>query len=377
MNAVATQRVPELLTGLDPELGKVLNAVKATDPHVYLVGGSVRDLLLRRPSRDLDFVSETPAKTLGAALQRRLGGNLTCHDVFLTCTLTLPDLTLDLATARSEVYTRPGALPRVTASTLGDDLYRRDFSVNTFALKLTEPHTLLSVKDAASDLEHHTLRVLHARSFFDDPTRIVRGARLAGRLEFHYDDPTRTALTQALDAEVYRQVSPSRLKNELLLTLAEPEVAPAVAELAKSGALTALYGLTDTPLVKRLDALKTELNVPSESYLLALLLGLSPTEAELFVKNFSLPKRLLGSRARLLGNSASGETEAEKAVSRILKPRSPDYHRVSGSDVLSLGLSAGPEVGRVLALLERARQDAQVASFADELALAKRLVNDT
>ena len=375
----------------------MLNVAKETAADAasdaYLVGGALRDLLLGRPSRDLDLVSETPAKTLGTALQKRLGGALTCHETFLTCTLVLfnpalPTRTLDLATARTEVYTRPGALPKVTPGTIRDDLTRRDFTVNTFAVKLSEPTTLLSVAGAAADLQSRTLRILHGRSFFDDPTRIVRGARLAGRLGFYYDGETQIALAEALAAGVYRQVSPSRLKNELLITLAETQVAPALAQLAASGALSALYGLYDTSLVGRLDALKAEAEVPPESYLLALLLSVSEREAEAFVKAFGFSNKLLGARTRLqerLRGRLQREgaaleraaTPAESALGRVLfEPVAADYPRVRGSDVLSLGLSAGPEVGRVLSLLEQARLDARVASFADELALAKRLVDD-
>lgn len=378
MNAVETQHLPtNLLDRLAPELQAVLSVVKELDPHAHIVGGSVRDLLLKRPSRDLDFVSETPATISSTALQARLGGKLTCHETFLTCTLELPNLALDFATARTEIYTRPGALPEVTPGTLSDDLYRRDFSVNTFALNLNKPHTLLSVAGAVNDLGQRLLRILHDRSFFDDPTRIVRGARLAGRLEFRYDAATEAALTEALEAEVYTRVSPSRLKNELFLTLAEPEVAPALTYLDVSGALIALYGLKDTPLARQLDALKTETNVSPESYLLALLLGLSPADAAQFVKTFTLPKRLLAARTRLL-EAGAAQTEAEQITERVVAPgkKLPGYRQVRGSDVLSLGLSAGPEVGGVLALLEKARQGAQVASFADELALARHLVHD-
>ena len=388
---IDAQPVAPLLMEL--ELQEVVEAVSEIaaqfGARVYLVGGVVRDLLLGHPSRDLDWVSETPAKTLGVALHKRLGGTLTCHETFLTCTLVLfdpalPTLTLDLATARTEVYTRPGALPKVTPGTIQADLTRRDFSVNTFALDLAEPTTLLSVPGAVNDLERRVLRILHERSFFDDPTRIVRGARLAGRLGFRYNDEAETALKEALAAEVYRQVSPSRLKNELLITLSETQVAPALTYLSVSGALSELYGLKDTPLVGRLDALKAELKVPVplESYLLALLLGIPEGEAEAFVSTFSLPKKLLAARRRLgaggLKAGGAAVTPAEKTVAQAAGPSSAgtDYPQVRGSDVLSLGLSAGPEVGRVLSLLAQARLDARVASFADELALAKRLVDD-
>ena len=361
---------PELLGRLSPDADAVLTALtEVAGTAEYLVGGSVRDLLLGHPSRDLDVVVETPVEPSAKALQAQLGGKLTCHNTFLTCTLTLPALTLDLATARSEHYPHPGALPVTQASDLSHDLRRRDFSVNTFALRLREPHTLLSVTGAKADLEARTLRALHERSFFDDPTRMVRGSRLAGRLGFDYDPRTRRHLADALKAEVYEHVSPARLKNELLLTLAEPAVAPALTHLAESGALV-MYGLRDTPHVAQLDALET--SPPPESYLLALLLGCSATEAAAHVRRFSWPERVLKARIRLLAGE-NPRTDAERALYRVLQPERAEP-RLRGSDVLSLGLPAGPEVGRVLRRVGRARRDGQVASFAAELELAKRLV---
>jgi len=378
---------PELLERVSPAAGAALTALAQAAPEGYLVGGVVRDLLLSRPSRDLDVVTvaETPVQGLATDLQRRLGGKLVCHGAFLTCSLDLPGLTLDLARARAEHYPHPGALPQVRPSSLAHDLHRRDFSVNTFALHLREPHTLLSVPRAKADLEAGTLRVLHDGSFVDDPTRIVRGARLAGRLGFRYDAPTARALAAALAAAAHRLVSPERLRAELLLTLAERAVAPALAELAASGALSALYGLRPSPLVADLDALranpeadsKTALTVPAESYLLALLLALSEAEAEAHARHLGWPKRLLAARAALLTGTAPPRTDAEQAVYRVLYPRAAGHPQLRGSDVLSLGLPAGPEVGRVLSLVARARRDGQVASFAAELELAKRLVHET
>ncbi len=365
---------PEL-AALTPESLKVLGTVKKLLLNAHLVGGSVRDLLLGQPGRDLDVLTEMPVGPLADALHNRLGGELSCHAAFLTCSLELPTLTLDLATTRTESYPHPGALPVVRAGSLAPDLHRRDFSVNTFALRLSEPHTLVSVPGAKDDLSARRLRVLHARSFVDDPTRIVRGARLAGRLGFSYDVQTRSALEDALAAQAHAQVSPARLKNELLLTLAERSVAPALTYLAESGALAALYGLHDTPLVAQLDALGSSVAVPAESYLLALLLGISEKGAAAHVSKFSWPRRMLTARTRL-SREERPRTDAERVVRRALgqPQRSVGYPQLRGSDVLSLGLPAGPEVGRVLSLVEGARLHGQVASFADELELAKWLV---
>ena len=350
----------------------MLGALAEVTDGAVLVGGTVRDLLLGRSSRDLDAVLETPVKPPARALQAKLGGKLVCHE-FLTCTLEWPTLTLDLATARLEHYPHPGALPVVQASTLGQDLLRRDFSVNTFALRLTAPHTLVSVPGAKNDLEARTLRILHRRSFFDDPTRIVRGSRLAGRLGFGYDPATRQGLADALATGAHERVGPARLKGELLLTLAEPAVAPALGHLSASGALEALYGLHRTPLITRLDALQADIS--PTSYLLALLLPLGGAEAAAHVRKFSWPEKLLKARARLLAGERP-RTDAERMVYQALDPDGAANSQLRGSDVLDLGLPAGPEVGRVLRRVKEARRDGQVASFAAELELARRLVYD-
>ena len=372
---------PELLAELAPEAKELLEVVAQHAPDAYLVGGVIRDLLLGQPQpgRDLDIVAEAPVHPLGATLQHRLGGQLSCHETFLTCSLVLPNVTLDLSTARTEHYPHPGALPLVKASGLARDLRRRDFSVNTFALRLSRPHTLLSGGGAKDDLDAKQLRILHDHSFFDDPTRSVRGSRLAGRLGLSYTPETARALAEMLAAEVYRRVSPARFKNELLLTLTEHRVAPALAHLAESGALAALYGLQDTPLIARLDALRPDLAVPTGSYLLALLLALPEEAAAAHMRRFSWPQKLLAARRRLAAGDARTRSQAEGVVQRALQPgrTSAGYPQLRGSDVLSLGLPAGPEVGRVLQAVARARLDGRVASFAAELELAKRLVHET
>jgi tRNA nucleotidyltransferase (CCA-adding enzyme) len=240
------------------------------------------------------------------------------------------------------------------------------------------------------DLQARRLRTLHPASFLDDPTRIVRGSRLAGRLGLEYDAQTSTVLTRALEAGAYRQVSAERLKRELLLTLAEPQVAPAFEHLARQGvgqgveqqdALWALYGLRATSLLSDLDALRRTSPVPDESYLLALLSALGEKELDAHFRLFSWPKRLLGARRRLLealrGEALDAPTEAERCVLRAARPGlSAQFSRplIRGEDVLDLGLPAGPEVGEVLRAVSRARAGGQVTSLDDERQLARELV---
>ncbi|HRK88533.1 MAG TPA: poly-A polymerase, partial [Anaerolineales bacterium] len=155
----------------------------------YLVGGFVRDLLLGQPVNDFDFVVEGDAIKLGRKLVEMYGGKLTPHFKFHTAIWHLPDDwnlipgTIDLITARREMYEKPGALPTVTPSTIDDDLRRRDFTVNAMALRLDGEGlgVLLDPMDGRSDLERGTIRILHPLSFVDDPTRIFRAIRYEGR----------------------------------------------------------------------------------------------------------------------------------------------------------------------------------------------------
>ena len=376
---------------------------------LYLVGGSVRDLLLGAGSKDLDLMVEGgTAERLGSLLRQRLGGTLSCHIGFGTCTLVLDDgLTIDVATAREEVYQHPGALPEVVESSLRKDLQRRDFSVNAMALRIQPaPVTLLDPFGARDDLSARRLRVLHPLSFVEDPTRILRGARLAGRLGFGFEPETGRLLLDALASGAARSVSRSRLRAELELTLAEPRVGPAITLLSGLGVLEAVFGLSGGGprsrdlLVTALDTLRHEVAVPpetaAEAYLLALLLAATSQEAELHVEEFSWPRRHLQTRDRLerlldpalleplldeeLEDLDLPERLLVRAADADLAARlqrlesSPRRRRLRGSDVVALGLPPSPAVGRVLAEVARARADQRANTFEEELELARRLV---
>src|SRR5690606_13848499 len=242
------REVEELLGRLPPRARDILRITRelAGDARLYLVGGTVRDLIIGAGSKDIDMVIEGEnAERLATRLQQRLGGTLSCHVDFGTCTLALDDgPTLDLATAREEVYAHPGALPEVTPSSLEQDLARRDFTINALALRLQpEPQQLIDPFGGRDDIERSLLRILHPLSFVEDPTRLLRGARLAGRLSFAFATDTASKARAALAEGVADRVSRSRLRAELELTLAEQRVAPALTLLEELGALSAMFGL--------------------------------------------------------------------------------------------------------------------------------------
>lgn len=192
---------------------------------VYVVGGAVRDLLLGREPHELDFVVEGDALEVA----RRIGGRVMAHERFGTATVDLDGATFDLASARRERYPRPGALPEVElGATLREDLARRDFTVNAIALHLKDGE-LIWLPGAREDLDARRLRVLHDRSFLDDPTRLLRLARYAARLGFEPEERTDRLAAEAVAGGAVDTVTGSRLGAELRLLLHEPQPAALLA----------------------------------------------------------------------------------------------------------------------------------------------------
>lgn len=192
---------------------------------VYAVGGFVRDLLLGRRNADLDLVVEGNAIHTARNLAGKLGGAVQAHNRFGTARVVWPGgETLDLAMARIETYPRPGALPQVKPAGLREDLGRRDFTVNAMAVSLVpgELGNLIDVFGGREDLGRKRLRVLHARSFWDDPTRIIRAVRFEQRFGFVLEAKTRALLRQALREKAGEALSPTRLFVELWKVFGEP-----------------------------------------------------------------------------------------------------------------------------------------------------------
>lgn len=188
---------------------------------VYLVGGTVRDLLLKRPHLDLDLVVMGDALQLARELAKGRDGKLVTHPRFGTATLRQGAFSLDLATARSETYAEPAALPNVKPGNIQEDLFRRDFSINAMAASL-EPSRFGDLVDpygGKSDLDRHLIRVLHQRSFKDDPTRVWRAIRYEQRLGFRLEFDTSSLLRR--DSAIMDKVSGDRLRHELERMLGE------------------------------------------------------------------------------------------------------------------------------------------------------------
>jgi tRNA nucleotidyltransferase (CCA-adding enzyme) len=233
---------PELLS--HPLVARVREALAGV-PGAWLVGGAVRDLLLAREVVDLDVVVEGDGVAAARTAAASAGGSVREHDRFGTATVATPDgFAFDVVTARAESYPAPGALPEVRPGTLEEDLARRDFTVNAMALSLSDG-SLREHPGAGEDLEAGVLRVLHPRSFLDDPTRLLRLVRYAARLGFEPDTRTDALARDAIAAGALATVSGPRVGVELLALCGEAGAIGALSRAEEIGVTRALHPCFD------------------------------------------------------------------------------------------------------------------------------------
>lgn len=396
---------------LDSELLVILRHAGAVAQQrgaaLYIVGGAVRDMILERPPDDLDLVVEGDAIGLAEALASELGGAVRSHTAFGTATLTLERLdgqpfTLDFVMARTEFYERPSALPDVEAASLRHDLHRRDFTINTLAICLNPARYgwLYDFYGGRRDIARKLIRVLHNLSFIDDPTRILRAARLAARLGFVIEPRTRALIGDALEQGVLGRATPQRIMHELRLILAEEHPEPALALLDELGVLHAIHPpLRWTPAIAEWFANARRAAFPDAAlpdlYLALLVYPLTGDERAAFASRYRLPAgetRLLADltlvheRIQALGAEARGPDQqiADSAIDRALHgidtaalrtaqiaepPPAPQWIQryiehlrsvklaVDGRFLESLGLRPGPRFGELLAALRAAHLD--------------------
>jgi tRNA nucleotidyltransferase (CCA-adding enzyme) len=356
----------EALRSAYPELDAIREA--ALGP-VFVVGGAVRDLLLGRGRADLDVVVEGEA----AALAASLGAEPVSHERFATAKVVLYGHEVDIASARTETYAHPGALPEVaSAASIEADLGRRDFTVNAMAIPLLGEPRLIDPHRGQADLEAGLLRVLHRESFVDDPTRAIRAARYAARFGFGLEAGTEELLRAAdLDS-----VSADRRRAELLRLAAEASASRGFALLAEWGLLAPRE--SDGDLVARVTDLATappwrELLAPADRARAVLAAALGPAGGERALAA-ETPER--PSQAVAL---ADGHDPVDLVVARALgaewlddyleKWRAVDLE-IDGADLLAAGVPQGPALGRGLAAALRAKLDGEIAGREQELATA-------
>lgn len=228
-----------------PLLEHAAGLAAAAGLELYAVGGCVRDWAMGRESADIDLLAGGDPAALVEALEKAYGGSHQKFGPFLTVRYFMADgRRLDFARFRRETYSRPGALPSVEqAASAAEDLKRRDFACNAMALRLNgpEPYSLLDPYKGTDDIKAGLVRVLHARSFEDDPTRIYRAARFAGRFSWRLEAGTEELARSAVKAGLPGVLSRQRLRNELVKLLSEADPVPALELLSSLGALSFMH----------------------------------------------------------------------------------------------------------------------------------------
>jgi tRNA nucleotidyltransferase (CCA-adding enzyme) len=383
-----------------PRTARLVEAF-ASVPGAHLVGGAVRDLLLGDEPVDLDVVVEGVAPLAAREAASALGGEVREHDRFGTATVVAGDLVFDVVTARSETYPQPGALPEVRAGTLEEDLARRDFTVNAIAVALHGPDlgVLHAHPEALDDLDARTLRVMHARSFLDDPTRLLRLVRYAARLGFEPDARTDALARDAIASGALDTVSGGRVGGELRLLAAESTALGALTRAAALGLDRALHPSFDPRLDLAERALETGVDVRRDLVVLAACCTRFERDALVaWLDHFELPG---AERDAVVAAARDAETLAERlehahraseirhlmlgrpeeeiamaaalgagdAVDRWKREVRDARLQITGDDLLAAGVPEGPQVGRGLeaawaALLDEgaAGRDAQLAA---------------
>lgn len=417
----------------------IAQRAEAHNDALYIVGGFVRDLLLGQPSTDFDLVVEGDAIGLARELADAYGGRVGSHRRFgtakwrldheapaLTEALTLEDAqaldlpeSLDFVTARAEFYAHPSALPSVQSGSIKLDLHRRDFTINTLALRLDGRHYghLLDYWGGGQDLRNGLIRVLHSISFVDDPTRALRAVRLEQRLGFTIEERTRELLLQALP--LLDRVSGDRIRHELEQIFVEAKLPKIMARLEELNLLAAIHPalIWDEWLEGRFqEALRFAAPAqwrlaarPSPRLLLfaCWLFRLSSDEAESVSMRLKFPlavQRVL-LEANQLGRSLpevaqlavpsklvavldemreqtlaaawvalDGDEASRQAVEQYLRKWRFLQPKADGNALRAMGLAPGPAYRRILWDLRAAWLDGHVGSEKEEKKLLARLV---
>ena len=390
---------------------------------VHLVGGMVRDLLLHRDNMDVDLVVEGDGIHFAEEFARSHGCTMASHTRFGTASIVFPDrFKFDVATARTESYHAPAALPMVQGGILRQDLYRRDFTINTLAIDLSPAHfgTLLDYFGGWDDIHQGIVRVLHSLSFIDDPTRTLRAIRFAKRFNFQISADTKRLLHGAVESRVPEKLSGKRFWSELRNLLMEEHPIPAVRMLHHYKLLQFIHPSVqlDGFLLDLLYQIENvlawfHLNFPAEHivgwklYLMALLEKLTRTERLSVAQEFQLTadaQDLLryyktNTRdiyARLKATPSAGslffslrEYPLEALLYAMARIEEPSHKQqialfmrdlrkaklqINGDDLLAIGVRRGPAVREILDQVMREYLDGNAATRASQLQFSENVI---
>ncbi len=420
IQALMRERLPRNILEILEQVGQVAEELGYT---AYTVGGFVRDLFLKHDNLDIDIVIEGDAIVFARRFASRYGARSREFHKFKTAVIIFPDgFKIDVATARTEYYEAPGALPVVEYSSIKMDLYRRDFTINTLAVKLNSRDfgTLLDFFGAHRDLKEKVISVLHNLSFVEDPTRVFRAIRFEQRFKFRVSKLTANLIGNAVKNNFFDRLSGARLFGELKLILQEENPIPAIARLAEFNLLAPIhprlrYDEGTKGMLERVQAVLSwfDLLYLEEKfqrwlvYFLGLVEPLNPEELEEMVQRFKISPKKAAAITR--GKEVADQTlvrlyrlgEAGRVpIYRLLSPLGTEYllymlaktrqqpskraislyfthlkhlkPELRGRDLLAMGFTPGPLIKEMLERLHEARLNEEVKTKAGEVKLIRR-----
>ncbi|MEW6713527.1 MAG: CBS domain-containing protein [Nitrospirota bacterium] len=405
---------------------KVFNLLKLTGEtaeglgfSAYLVGGSVRDMLRGEANLDIDIVIEGDGIAFAQALGSKLKAKVRSHHRFGTAVVVTEFLKFDVATARTEYYESPAALPRVEMSSIKKDLYRRDFTINTLAIKLNPDKfgQLLDFFGGQRDIKEKAIKILHNLSFIEDPTRAFRAIRFSERFGFKISAHTTNLIKTASRINLFDKLSGIRLYDELVLLFLETEPLSAVKRLLKLDLLKFIH--PELKITKSLEEtfisiqesfawfkllfIEEELN-KSHLFLMALfdelkadergkalerllvppnvkkeiMAGIEESRKALLKLRGASPKNIysalkpLNLKTILFTMAKAQDKEQKKAISLYLTSLRMTKPELTGKDLKAMGYTPGPAFKKILTAVLEARLEGKIKTRAGEIKFVKK-----
>ncbi len=418
------ERLPQHVLDLLRNIGELGDEL---DYSVYVVGGFVRDLILRSEENlDIDIVVEGDGITFAKAFARRHDARVKAHRKFVTAVIIFPDgFKIDVATARTEHYEYPAAMPIVRIGSIRLDLLRRDFTINALAIKLNTKSfgKVYDYFGGQRDIKEKVIRVLHSLSLVEDPTRVFRGIRFEQRFHFRIGNFTLNLIKNAIKKGFIQKLSGKRVFNELRIIFNEPNPVTILERMYELNVLQALHpGLTSLEAIRRMfrsiravlawyDLLYREEDVEHWMlYFLGVLDQLPEQEADELCEYLMIPSKMLRKirtarngyyqierplydasqplhnsdiyavfhplplEAILFWMAKTKQEFVKKAASTYLSKLQDVQTQISGNDLIRLGLQPGPVFQDILSAVLAARLKDEISTREEELTLARQQI---
>ena len=386
---ISLKDIPKLVR----EVGEI---VSRNGDRAFLVGGPVRDLILGKEIVDLDFLCERDGIKSAEAVYKKMGGIMKKYPEFGTASIKTDNIVIDFSTARKEVYKKPGSLPSVSPANIEEDLRRRDFTINAIAMDVSLENLgyIIDPFNGIKDMHQGIIRVLHPKSFKEDPTRILRAIRFASRFGFKMDRYTEKLLKENIQ-RLQEDISAERRRKEILLLLKEGK--SAVLNLEKYGLLPTL--MFNIPEKKHLDYLENiRIKNKNKNLWFSFFLLLSEEKGKNMLKKFYNLRKEEMKQIKILKDMPEMWWKNERKVIHMflklekislyyLEARYPEARAMiekylnlkrinpylTGKKIKKMGFNEGKQIGEIMKVLTEKRWMGEIKTEQEEIEYVNKM----